>query len=177
MQNLRCVQVIELLRHFDLSEFVVEQLCEQLDRAAGFVIKVARHVVVTGKQPPQFVAPHDRHRHGRLNTHIPQIFEMDGRHSPCHAKRQVQRIAGWSCLWQDRIGCSVHIGNDAKQVLFIQFARLLGHVTGGIAQAQIRLTATFQNFCNDSSGPVLVKSVDHDTVHTGQRLDRACRFF
>src|SRR5450631_3837845 len=65
--------------HFQAQpELPGQHVAEQEAHRAIAVLDVPRLRMMTGDEPPQAAAGNDRYAERRANSHVPQIFEMDG---------------------------------------------------------------------------------------------------
>ena len=171
MQPLRALELDRFGLAFPLRQLVGEQLAEQLDRGAFLEIDVMRRAVVAGQQAPQLAPPQDRHGHGGLNPHVPQVFQMDGRHGPGRGQRQVQRLP----LGVHRRGHGrnrrVHIGDQAQQVAGVERAGLFRDVRGREPQAPVAFQRPLFRLGHDLSAVIGGELVHHHAVEPADHAD------
>ena len=126
---------------------------------------------MAGKEAPELAVNHDGDRERCLDTHVPQILEMDLGNGAQHAQRQVDRFAG-GCRFRDDPGdLAVYIGDNAKLVSYVEFARLSRDIACGVPEAQKGIHVRRSAFRNDLSRAVIHEPINHDTIEIGHEPD------
>lgn len=133
-----------------------------------------RRIMVAGDQAPQGAIDNHRNRHGGGNTHIAEIFAMDGRDAAQMRVREIERLTGDIDGWQDRNAGAAGIGDDAQGVLEIKCASLLWNIAGGEILPEKALQLGLLGLRHDLAGAVFLEAVDHHPVVTQRRLYQAC---
>ena len=108
-----------------------EHLAEQFGGGAPFERNVVRRIMVAGEQAPQLAVAQDRDRHRGADAHVLQIFDMDRRHRPQRAHRQVEQAGAVGGGRKQRRRFGVDVGDDAQPVAGIERARLETGRSGG----------------------------------------------
>ena len=153
-------------------QLVGEKLDEQFDRGAPLISHIARALMVADNQPPELAILEDGHGHRRRHAHVAQVFQMNGGHRARDRQGQIERRAAGVGGRHERRDRAVHIGDQAQQAALVEFARLLGDIAGGVAQAQKRFHLRAVALGDHLAGTVRGELIDHNAIKTRQRLQR-----
>jgi len=129
-------------------------------------------VMMAGNQPPQFSSHHERYDEGRVHAQVLEILSMDGRHAAQGAQGHVEILAGERRQIRDQgLGLVVDVRQQAHAVLFMEAARVLRDVGGGIAMAQKSFEIGFLCPRKNMAMTRLVEAMDHGAVIARQLLE------
>ncbi len=125
-------------------------------------------VVQATDESPQAVANDERDAHGSADSHVRHVLEVNGRDAAQNRKAEVQRTARVHAEGRnDARWLGAGIEDEPKPVLAIQLARLGRDVGGRIVQPEIRLERRFLRLGVNGAMPVLVESIEQDSLEPG----------
>ena len=147
-----------------------EEFAHHLGRGALGHAQDARGIMVAGDQAPKRPVENDRDRHRGRDTHVAQVFAMNGRDAAQMGIGQVQRpVLGPG---QDRDRGKGHVPDHPDRVAQIQRPRLPGNVACREILAAKAFVTIALGLGHDLAGTVGSQFIDHHPVIAQLRLQQ-----